>query len=603
MSWLINVVTICVIFLAAMLLWSLSKKVAENDTVASNRFYSVLLADELRKSSEELTRQVQMYAATGKSSAEEAYNKVLDVRNGQVPRPANSQIAPGQKRALLDLLMEYGATEDEFALIKKASSLSDALVALEVESMNAVKGIFKDSQGQYTIRREPNKELALKLVFSEAYFSEVKKIMVPMDEFRERIFSRTGGSIKTAAREQHVALLLSAFALAMIFLTSFVNFLYNHFSVILPLSKITKVLGTVIDNGKTDLRKQINLQNKNEIGNLAIFFNKLMSELRNSMSRTKTAVDSLVALSKGLFSVSNKLTDGSKKTVSQSNTVTSTSENISDNINAMANAAENASNNVNEVAGSAEEMSVNMSTIAAAVEEMSASISQIASNASEARKVAGEANAKSGDATSTMNKLGISAKEIGQVTGVIKRIAEKTNLLALNATIEAASAGVAGKGFAVVASEIKELAHQSALSADDIARKIESIQGETSNAVAVISDVSDIIAKINQSVDAIAGHVDQQTKAANEIASNVAQANIGAKRVAGSISEVAGGMNKVSKNAAEVASGTANVNKNIVSMNQIAKESAESANEVNHSSGDLEIIAEDIKEALNAYLV
>ena len=57
-----------------------------------------------------------------------------------------------------------------------------------------------------------------------------------------------------------------------------------------------------------------------------------------------------------------------------------------------------------------------------------------------------------------VGKLGIAARQIGNVTETITDISEQTNLLALNATIEAARAGEAGKGFAVVAMELKELA-------------------------------------------------------------------------------------------------------------------------------------------------
>jgi len=202
-----------------------------------------------------------------------------------------------------------------------------------------------------------------------------------------------------------------------------------------------------------------------------------------------------------------------------------------------------------------------------------------------------------------MNNLGIAAKEIGQVTDVIKKIADKTNLLALNATIEAASAGEAGKGFAVVASEIKELANQSAASADDIARRIEGIQGETNNAVNVISDVSNIIVKINQSVEAIAGHVGQQTKASNEIARNVAQANTGAKRVAGAIAEVAKGSRDIARNASEAAAGATNVSQNVVGMRESARKSSESASQVNGSAENLSKMAEQLRTVMSKFKV
>jgi len=248
-------------------------------------------------------------------------------------------------------------------------------------------------------------------------------------------------------------------------------------------------------------------------------------------------------------------------------------------------------------------MSINMNTVTAAIEEMSASISQIASNAGDALKVAIAATEKSKNATDVMNKLGAAALEIGHVTNVIKKIADKTNLLALNATIEAASAGEAGKGFSVVASEIKELANQSAESADDIARRIDGIQSGTSNAVHVINDVSDIIVKINQSVEAIAGYVEQQTKVAGDIANNVSQANIGSKKVAGAVGEVAKGANNVSKNAGEAAKGATYVSQNIANVSSVAKQSAQGATQVNQSATDLSKIAGDLKDTVSKFKV
>ncbi len=410
----------------------------------------------------------------------------------------------------------------------------------------------------------------------------------------------TGKLAKENDAVAHHAEYISKIAIAVIFLFSIGFGLYLTFSITTPINILVNDI-KAMESG--DMTTCIALNRKDELGTLGEAQDNLSAKLRSILIGLRNNSDTLAGAAEELSSVSRQLASGSEETVNQSSTVASTTEQMAVNINAMASGAEEASVNANEVAGAAEQMSTNMNTIAAAIEEMSASISQISVNANDARKISEAATVKSSDATKAMSTLGMAAKEIGQVTDVIKKIADKTNLLALNATIEAASAGEAGKGFAVVASEIKELANQSAQSADDIARRIEGIQQGTGDAVTVIGDVSDIITKINQSVEAIVGHVEQQTKASNEIASNVAQANTGAKRVASAIGEVARGSNDVSKNAGEAAKGAQNVSGNVAGMSQVAKDSAQGAAQVSQSAGDLAQIAGELKQAVSQFKV
>ncbi|MDR2583104.1 MAG: methyl-accepting chemotaxis protein [Fibromonadaceae bacterium] len=349
------------------------------------------------------------------------------------------------------------------------------------------------------------------------------------------------------------------------------------FGLLLTLS-ITRPLHAVVNAiskmEKGDMTVRADLKRGDELGILSKALDSLSVKLHTILKNLQQTSDTLAGSAEELSSIGRQ--------------VTSATEQVNLNINAMASGAEQASTNANDVAGTAEQMSTNMNTMAAAVEELSASINQISNNASDANKIADEATVKSREATGAMNKLGAAAKEIGHVTEVIKRIADKTSLLALNATIEAASAGEAGKGFAVVAGEIKELANQSTKSADDIARRIESIQSNTSEAVTVINEVSEIIKKINQSVDVISSHVDQQTKASNEISSNVAQVNVGAKRVASAISEVAKGSKDMSRGASEVA-------KNSIS--------AENTRQINQGADELARLASDLKTILSQFKV
>ncbi|GBU26282.1 methyl-accepting chemotaxis protein [Fibrobacteria bacterium R8-3-H12] len=371
-------------------------------------------------------------------------------------------------------------------------------------------------------------------------------------------------------------------------------------SITSPLNVVVSVLAKI---EKGDMTVRSDLERGDELGTLSKALDSVSSRLQSIFRNLRQNSDTLAGAAEELSSVGRQIASAAEENVAQSTSVASATEETSVNINAMASGAEEASVNATEVASAAEQMSANMNTIAAAIEEMSASISQISSNAGEANKVANQATVKSGDATNVMNKLGAAAKEIGQVTDVIKKIADKTNLLALNATIEAASAGEAGKGFAVVAGEIKELANQSAQSADDIARRIEGIQTGTGEAVTVIGAVSDIIVKINQSVDAISNHVGQQTKASNEIASNVAQANTGAKRVAGAIGEVAKGSKDIARNAGEAAKGANIVNQNVAGMAQGAKDSVQGARQINEGANELAKIAGELKNTMNQFRI
>ena len=52
-----------------------------------NRYASFLLADELRQSSDDLTRLARTYVATGDAKWERQYVEILDIRNGKLPRP------------------------------------------------------------------------------------------------------------------------------------------------------------------------------------------------------------------------------------------------------------------------------------------------------------------------------------------------------------------------------------------------------------------------------------------------------------------------------------------------------------------------------------
>ncbi len=275
--------------------------------------------------------------------------------------------------------------------------------------------------------------------------------------------------------------------------------------------KVDAILASVQAVAHGDLTEQVSVSGSDAVGQLGEGFGQLIDDLHGNMSAIARNAQALASSSEQLTSSSQMMAASSEETSAQAGSVSA----------------------------AAEQVSKSVQTVAASAEEMTASIKEIARNAHDAARVATSAVRVAEVTSGAISKLGDSSIEIGKVVKVITSIAEQTNLLALNATIEAARAGEAGKGFAVVANEVKELAKETAKATEDISRKIDAIQGDTTEAVKAIKEIRGIIGQVNDISTTIASAVEEQTATTNEIGRNVAQAAQGATDIARNITGVA----------------------------------------------------------------
>jgi methyl-accepting chemotaxis protein len=296
--------------------------------------------------------------------------------------------------------------------------------------------------------------------------------------------------------------------------------------IVRSLTKVTYVCDGLADG---DLTRTTGLDTRDEPGQMARALDSAMGRLRRTIATIEGSATSLAGASEQMTGTATQI----------------------------AASAEEASAQALAVSAAAEQVSRSVDTVSAGSEQMGASIREISQNAAEAARVAAEAVTVTAQTSATMNKLGDSSAEIGNVIKTITAIAEQTNLLALNATIEAARAGESGKGFAVVASEVKDLAQETAKATEDISRRVEAIQSDTSGAVSAIEEISAVIERISEFQTTIASAVEEQTATTAEMNRSVAEAAGGTGEIAQNITGVAEAARLTSQGVAETQHATA----------------------------------------------
>ena len=246
--------TVSFIFVAIIL--NRYQKATTNLEDAYNMQYkSFILADELRQSSDDLTRMARTYVITGNPMFEEQYNTVLAIRNGELPRPKryngifwdfltidNKPNLDGEKVPLRELMKRAKFLESELNLLFTSQNESDDLTKLENKAMNAIKGNFQDKDGNFTIKGKPDFALARELMHSNEYHEAKIRIMQPLDVFYKAFEKRTKEKVDEARdilKEQEFNVNAVVLLSIVLFILSFFIILFR---IIYPIDNLRDVM-------------------------------------------------------------------------------------------------------------------------------------------------------------------------------------------------------------------------------------------------------------------------------------------------------------------------------------------------------------------------